>query len=172
MHPWAELFLKRCRTEEVSGTPSVSELRVDTSLITAQVEGEQASISVPPIAPGIWAAVDQGSPNLAQELEHTWDEPLVPKEVVRVGAPEHVAALVAAAAEAIDADPQLLLRWRGAFPAMADGDPWRGAPLPPLPAPARRPPESVPKRFGSSGIRVGDEDLVESLVRVYRAFSA
>jgi hypothetical protein len=29
----------------------------------------------------------------------------------------------------------------------------------------------VPKRFGASGIRVGDEDLVEVLARAYAAFS-
>ena len=65
-----------------------------------------------------------------------------------------------------------LLRFRGLPSETAsDGDPWRGGKLPELPPPARRPPESVPKRFGSSGIRVGDEDLVEVLVRAYAAFS-
>jgi hypothetical protein len=156
----------------VSDSFSVSELRVEPSLVTALVDGEAASLSATAIPAGIWAEVDASSVSLAQTLEHTWDEPLVPEHVVGAGRREHVAALARAFAEAFDADLSLLLRFRG-LPSDrgADGDPWRGGSLPDLPASARRPPESVPKRFGSSGIRVGDEDLVEVLVRAYAAFS-
>lgn len=171
MGPLARQFLSRCQAPEVSDTFSVAELRVDPSLVTARVDGEQVSLSATPIPAGIWAEVDASSVSLPQTLEHTWDEPLVPEHVVGAGRREHVAALARAFAEAFDDDLSLLLRFRG-LPSeqTADGDPWRGGSLPDLPPPARRPPESVPKRFGSSGIRVGDEDLVEVLVRAYATF--
>lgn len=155
-----------------AGRGEVRSLRVESSLVTAEVDGEQVSLSATAIPTGIWAEVDARSSTLAQTLEHTWDEPLVPEHVVSSGRPEHVAALAHAFAEAFDEDVSLLLRFRG-LPSetAADGDPWRGGQLPELPPPARRPPESVPKRFGASGIRVGDEDLVEVLVRAYAAFS-
>ncbi|HZQ82520.1 MAG TPA: hypothetical protein VFB25_11155 [Gaiellaceae bacterium] len=143
------------------------ELRVEPSLVTAVVNGAPASLSAPPIPRGIWAELDVSDPNLAQVLDHTWEEPLIPVEVVEVG---ETAPLWHAFAEAVDEDPTLLLRWRGYGPAEASDDPWRGGPLPELPAPARRPPESVPKRFGASGIQVGGEDLVEVLIRAYAAF--
>ncbi|HEX3807196.1 MAG TPA: hypothetical protein VHV52_10495 [Gaiellaceae bacterium] len=144
---------------------------MEPSLVTGTVDGEQVSLSTAPIPPGIWAAIDVDAPYLAQTLEHTWEEPLVPEDVVEVG---EVGPLWRAFAEAVDADPAVLLRWRGygAEARTDDGDPWLGGALPELPAPARRPPESVPKRFGASTVRVGDEDLVEQLVRVYAAFAA
>lgn len=168
MGPLAKQFASRYE----AATASVGSLRVEPSLVTAEVEGEQVSLSAPAISPGIWAEVDASSSSLAQTLEHTWDEPLVPEHVVSSGRPEHVAALAHAFAEAFDEDVSLLLRFRG-LPSEApdDDDPWRGGRLPELPPPARRPPESVPKRFGASGIRVGDEDLVEVLVRAYAAFA-
>ena len=79
-------------------------------------------------------------------------------------------------ADAIDADPSLLLRWRGcepvAPPASRSGDPWLAGPLPP-PRPLRAlPPGAVVKRLGRSGIRVGGRDLAEALEPAYRAFAA
>jgi len=172
--PLARAFLARCQVpDQVPGTGLVRSLRVEPSLVTAVVDGEAASLSAASIPAGIWAEVDASSASLPQTLEHTWDEPLVPARVVGAGRREHVAALAHAFAAAFDDDLSLLLRFRG-LPTEAepDGDPWRGGTLPALPPPARRPPESVPKRFGASGIRVGDEDLVEVLVRAYAAFSS
>ena len=170
MHPWARALLDRYQVpDQVPGTDVLTELRVEPSLVTGRLAGEQVSLSAPPIPPGIWAALDVRDPNLAQNLEHTWEEPLVPEEVVEVG---ETGPLWRAFADAVDEDPTLLLRWRGYGAAEPSGDPWHGGPLPELPAPARRPPESVPKRFGASGIRLGDDDLVEVLVRAYAQFSA
>jgi hypothetical protein len=156
----------------------VTELRVAPALITARVDGRPVTLSAPPISPGIWAAVeslvatDRQSEQLLQVLEHTWEEPLVPTEVVAVGRDEDVAAVVDAVAGEIDRDPATLVRWRGYGASTANGDDaWRGGELPPLPPRARRPPESVPKRFGASGISTPDGDLVEVLVRAYRAFA-
>jgi hypothetical protein len=179
MGPWAKAFLGGlgCRQPGVADTAPVDELRIEPSLISARVAGRPVTLSAPPIPPGIWAAVegsvtpDRQSEQLAQLLDHTWDEPLVPSEIVRVGDDADVAAVAAAVAAAVDDDPALLLRWRGyAADAAQIGDPWRGGPLPELPPPARRPPESVPKRFGASGIATPDGDLVEVLVRAYAAF--
>jgi hypothetical protein len=177
--PWAKSFLGAlgCQTRQVPDNSPVTELSVGPSLVSARVDGRQVTLSAPPIPPGIWAAVessvtsDRQSEQLAHLLDHTWDEPLIPSEIVRVGDDADVAAVAQAFAAAIDDDPAMLLRWRGyAADAAQAGDPWRGGPLPELPPPARRPPESVPKRFGASGIATPDGDLVEILVRAYAAF--
>jgi hypothetical protein len=160
-NPWA-IALSRGGSAD-----GVTELRVEPSLVTGKVDGEPASLSAPTISRGIWAVIDVDSPLLAQNLEHTWEDPLVPKEIVMAG--EHADALLEAFAEAVEEEPRLLLRWRGYDDGPTDGDPWRGGELPSLPALARRPPESVPNRFGASGIRVGDDDLVTVLVRAYAA---
>ena len=112
-------------------------------LIAATVDGEQVSLSATAIPTGIWAEVDPRSSHLAQTLEHTWDEPLVPEHVVSSGRPEHVAALAHAFAEAFDEDVQLLLRFRG-LPSDApdDGDPWRGGRLPMQNEQAKKPPKT------------------------------
>jgi hypothetical protein len=171
--PWARAFLGTVG----SGSDGVSGLRVEPSLITAHVDGRAVSLSAAPIPAGVWAAIeghvttDRQSEQLAQLLEHTWEEPLVPAELVRVGADDDVAAVVRAVAEEIDRDPSALLRFRGyQTHGPSTDDAWhaRGE-LPPLPPTARRPPDSVPKRFGTSGIRTADGDLVETLIRAYRA---
>lgn len=164
-HPWA-VALRPKDGEAVLGT-RVADLRVEPSLVTGRVDDESVSLSAPPIPRGIWAEVDVSSPLLAQTLEHTWEEPLVPRAIATSG--EHADALLQAFAEAVEDDPTLLLRWRGYDQGPVEGDPWQGGAFPALPALARRPPESVPNRFGASGIRVGDDDLVTVLVRIYAA---
>jgi hypothetical protein len=177
MGPWAKAFLDAMSAAHASETSGVTELRIDPSLISARVGGRQVTLSAPPIPPGIWAAVDgsvtpdRQTEQLAQLLDHTWDEPLVPPEIVRIGADADVAAVARAVAAAIEDEPASLLRWRGYHTDTAPaGDAWRGGPLPELPPPARRPPDSVPKRFGASGIVTPDGDLVEIVVRAYAAF--
>jgi hypothetical protein len=177
--PWARAFLAALPDDvgpqEVSDT--VSGLLIESSLITARVDGRQVTLSAQPIPPGVWAAIapqvtpDRQSLELAQLLEHTWEEPLVPEQLVRIGAADDVAAVAGAVAAEIERDPSTLLRFRGyaARPA-SDDEAWHGGELPPLPPPARRPPDSVPKRFGASGIQTADGELVEVLVRAYRAF--
>jgi hypothetical protein len=115
---------------------------------------------------------DVQSESLVQSLEHTWEEPLVPEVIVRVGSAEAIAAVASKVAAEIDANPGLLLRWRGyRVGHEATTDDWHGGPLPALPAPARRPPDSVPKRFGTSGTSTPRGDLVEDLVAAYEAFT-
>ncbi len=87
-------------------------------------------------------------------------------------------AAVAYAAEAIDEDPTLLLRWRGCLDAPAPEpvlpepavDPWRAGPFPAL-CPLRAfPSGGVLKRLGPSGVRVAAADIGEVLERAYAAF--
>lgn len=177
--PWARAFLDALDVGQQEVSDTVSRLRIESSLITARVDGRPVTLSAAPIPPGVWAAIasqvtpDRQSVELAQLLEHTWDEPLVPPELVRVGAEEDVAAVAGAVAAEIERDPSALLRFRGyaAHSAEGEDDAWQGGELPPLPPPARRPPDSVPKRFGASGISTADGELVEVLVRAYRAFA-
>ena len=180
MGPWTKALLDvldGARHQDVS-EPAVTDLRIEPSLVTARVEGRRVALSAPPIPPGIWAAVassvrtDTQSEQFTQLLAHTWDEPLVPEQIVRLGDPADVAAVARELADAVERDPAVLLRWRGyAADSADDPDAWNGGELPELPPPARRPPESVPKRFGASGIQTPDGDLVEVLVRAYRAFA-
>ena len=136
-------------------------------------------------------------------LEHVmledWSEPLVPRpyELGRTCSCdgggdlcEHVAALAYAVAKEIDADPSLLLRWRGcvAGPArpeeaaavpspervvdLTDDDPWRAGVLP-EPRPLRPlPVGAVLKRLGPSGLELRGEDLATVLERAYASFAA
>jgi hypothetical protein len=175
--PWTRAFLDLWDRAPLGSDPVVTDIRVEPALITARVDGRRVTLSAQPIPPGIWAAIeaqvttDRQSEELAQLLDHTWEEPLVPSDVVRVGEADDVAAVTRAVADRIEEDPATLLRWRGyRAGGDVDGDAWRGGELPPLPPPARRPPDSVPKRFGTSGIHTADGDLVELLVRVYRTF--
>jgi hypothetical protein len=133
-------------------------------------------------------------------LEHLmledWSEPLVPRPY-ELGRSctcgedhcEHVAALAFAVADAIDADPSLLLRWRGCIaepePAgeaaivsapepvvdLTDDDPWRAGALP-EPRPLRPlPVGAVLKRLGPSGMQLRGEDLANVLQRAYASFA-
>ena len=175
--PWTRALLAALGAG-TDGGREVTDFRVEPSLVTARVDGRRVALSAPPISPGIWAAVAGSVPTnvqteqFAQMLEHTWDEPLVPKQVVRLGEPADVDAVARELAAAVEREPATLLRWRGFGEDTDDEtDAWRGGELPELPPPARRPPESVPKRFGASGIQTPDGDLVEVLVRAYRAFA-
>jgi uncharacterized Zn finger protein len=171
------------------------------------------TIEAAPVSPRVWAAVTRfarGSRPLAEavagreqsvHLEHLmtvdWEEPLVPPARAitttcschaQSGVCEHVTAVAYAAAAAIDADPSLLLRWRGCVePAAAEeerpeaspapavattADPWRGGELP-EPRPLRPlPVGAVLKRLGPSGLRVGPDDLVDVLQRAYASFAS
>jgi uncharacterized Zn finger protein len=127
------------------------------------------------------------SAHLHHELAADWGEPLVPRgKALRTSCScsqgdrcLHAQALAYAAADALDADPSLLLRWRG-VPAVEPGeelpdpadaapaDPWAApAPLPEL-GPARAlPATAVLMRLGPSGVAVGGRDLADALRGAY-----
>jgi len=177
MGPWARAFLEKFGSPTDVDTSQVRDLRIEPSLITAKVGDETVTLSAPPIPAGIWAAIepvrtDTQSESLIQTLDHTWEEPLIPEVIVRVGRRETVPAVAAAVANAIEADPSALLRWRG-YPEVsaAAGDDWRGTELPELPPPARRPAAPVPTRSPTSGIHSANGDLVEALVAAYSTLS-
>jgi len=124
--------------------------------------------------------------HLAHLLETEHSEPLVPPtRRIRTGCScpddewgtvcKHVAALAFVFADAIDADPTLLLLWRGCEPAKPpaarSGEPWVAGPLPAARPPRALPPGAVVKRLGRSGIRVGNDDLADALEPAYRVFA-
>jgi hypothetical protein len=142
------------------------------------------------------AAVDgrEQSVHLEHLLTVDWDEPLVPRgralsRACTCGEEPcaHVVALGYAIADELDRDPSLLLRFRGcnavepvvpvveepepAAPSVPAGDPWLAGPLPPLRPLRPLPPGAVLKRLGPSGVRVGDQDLVDVLARAYATFA-
>lgn len=192
----------------------VGSVDVTQGTLAANVGGCSAAITARPVPPRIWAAMvrfARGNRPLEEavegrtqsvHLEHLmiedWSEPLVPRpyELGRSCSCtsdgelcEHVAALAFAVADEIDADPSLLLRWRGCravpeVPAEAevvptaepsldltDDDPWRAGTLP-EPLPLRPlPVGAVLKRLGPSGLQLRGEDLADVLQRAYASFA-
>ena len=189
----------------------VGALDVEVGRIAARVGGCDAAITARPVPQRIWTAMvrsARGNRPLeaavegreqSVHLEHLmtvdWSEPLVPRahELGRRcscdGADlcEHVAALAFAVADGIDADPTLLLRWRGCVADRIDepeanevvarlarpvGDPWSGGTLP-EPQPLRPlPVGAVLKRLGPSGLTLRGDDLAAVLQRAYASFAA
>lgn len=191
------------RGEELWRRGAVHGLRVDVGQITARVEECVVTITAPTIRPRVWDAVVSYARNrgpLAQavrgetqsmQLDHLlaqdWEEPLIPEGFVSScrcdgpGSCAHVVAATHAVASAVDADPGVLLRWRGALPSAGAGadaaaaetneDAWRGAPVPTSPPELRGRAESVLKRLGQSGVRAGGEDLADVLSKAYEALA-
>ena len=193
---------------------AVGAVEVEQGTLSASVAGCSAAITAKPVPPRIWAAMtrfargnrplEEAVEGRAQSvhLEHVmiedWSEPLVPRayELGRTCSCdgdgvvcEHVAALAYAAADGIDDDPSLLLRWRGCVAApeppaeaatvatpgpvtdLTDDDPWSAGVLP-EPRPLRPlPVGAVLKRLGPSGLKLRGEDLAEVLQRAYASFA-
>ena len=91
-----------------------------------------------------------------------------------------MAAVAYAVALEIDADPGVLLRWRGLdaaepeerpVPTLVPDEAWRAGPIP-SPVPLRPlPVGAVLGRLGASGVDVGGEDVSSVLRRAYEAFA-
>lgn len=179
--------------------PSVEcdSLEVEPGTVTASVDGCTVMLQVGQVPPRIWAAMTSyargrgaledavagrlQSSHLSQLLAEDWDEPLIPYPIRRScscdagGGCEHVAAAGLALADEIDRDPATLLVWRGCLASaefVEAGDPWEGRALPELYPVRVRPVGVVLQRLGPSGIRVGDEELEEVLLRAYSTFPA
>jgi len=193
----------------------VGAIDVTEGTLAADVAGCSVAITANPVPPRIWAAMTRfarGNRPLVDavegrvqsvHLEHLmiedWSEPLVPRPYElgrsctcdRDALCEHVAALAFAVADAIDADPTVLLRWRGCVAApegsspvevavepapepltdLTDDDPWRAGTFP-EPQPLRPlPVGAVLKRLGPSGLQLHGEELVDVLQRAYVSFA-
>jgi uncharacterized Zn finger protein len=134
------------------------------------------------------------SVHVQHELAADWGEPLIPRgKSVRSSCScshrepgtrcHHVSALAYAVAAEIDADPSLVLRWRGvepvepgaAPPAPAETpvqeDAWSAGPLPELGQPRPLPAGAVLMRLGPSGVNAGGRDLAEVLQQAYERFA-
>ena len=195
----------------------VGPIEVEQGTLAATVAGHSVAITAHPVPPRIWAAMarfargnrplNEAVEGRAQSvhLEHLmiedWSEPLVPRPY-ELGRSctceqrdlcEHVAALAFAVADGIDADPSLLLRWRGCVAApelpdeaatvptpeltpeptadLTDDDPWCAGALP-EPRPLRPlPVGAVLKRLGPSGLQLRGDDLADVLQRAYASFA-
>jgi uncharacterized Zn finger protein len=129
----------------------------------------------------------------SMQLEHLlaqdWEDPLIPESVVAscrcdgAGPCEHLVAATYALTAAVDADPGALLRWRGALAAedrpashrdeaTAGEEAWRGARVPATLPELRGRSESVVKRLGPSGVRVGGDDLSDVLAKAYEVLAS
>jgi uncharacterized Zn finger protein len=195
----------------------VGESDVTQGTLTAEINGCAVTLTAEPVPPRIWTAMVRAARgNFPLEeaiagrrqsvhLEHLmtvdWSEPLVPRafELGRACSCddgtlcEHIAAVAYAGALAIDADPSVLLRWRGcvrealesqdaeedaphpvteALGDPADERPWRAGPMP-VPPPLRPlPVGAVLKRLGPSGLTLRSDDLALVLQRAYDSFAA
>ena len=137
--PRAERGRILARTGHVHSV-SVVEGAITAQVIGSGGDEYRVGLAADPVSPRVWAAVI-GSPrgrtlfeaaaagrDQSLQLEHVmtvdWDEPLIPPaRSVRLsctcpdadysGACKHVIALAYVVADAIDADPSLLLEWRG-----------------------------------------------------------
>jgi hypothetical protein len=203
------------RARELLRDAAVGAVEVEQGTFSASVAGCSVTITAKPVPPRIWAAMTRfarGNRPLEEavegrlqsvHLEHLmiedWSEPLVPRpyELGRSCSCdrdrelcEHVAALAYSIAEGIDADPSLLLRWRGCVAAPAspdeiaivptpestvdltDDDPWRAGTFPEPRALRPLPVGAVLKRLGPSGLQLRGEDLAAVLQRAYDSFAA
>jgi uncharacterized Zn finger protein len=204
--PRAERGRILARTGHVHSV-TVAEGSISALVIGSAGTEYRVELAATPVAPRVWAAVI-GSPRgrtlfesaaagreQSLQLEHVmtvdWDEPLVPpsRSVRRSctcpdadysGVCKHVAALAYVVADAIDADPSLLLAWRGCVASPEKQrtrevepacDPWAAGPLPALAEARALPVGSVLKRLGASGLVVDGVDLRDALEPAYASFA-
>jgi hypothetical protein len=186
----------------------VHHLTGDVGLIRAQVGKCTVTLSADPVPPRIWEAMTRfargrgpleeavagriQSVHLEHLMAEDWEEPLIPRSrsITRgcscdaAEACEHIAALTYAFADRVEADPAVLLRWRGcvegasAVQAQSVGreeqrsaDPWEGGALPEPGAVRALAAGAVLKRLGRSEVRVADQDLDEVLGAAYAHLS-
>ena len=183
----------------------VAELRVAGRELEARVVGCVVTLGAEPVPPRVWAAVArfargnhrleagvegrEQSVHLMHLMEIDWDEPLLPRAnaITRActcaggGGCAHVAAVAYAVAQEIDADPGVLLRWRGLdaaepeerpVPTLVPDEAWRAGPVP-GPVPLRPlPVGAVVGRLGASGVEVEGEDVAAVHGRAYEAFAS
>jgi hypothetical protein len=205
--PWAAAFLDAVGGDETG--LDVDELRVEEGTISAEVDGCEVSFVEEVVPQRLWTAMwrfargngplEDAAEGRAQSdhLEHLlredWDVALVPARIPHrcscdgTAACAHVAAAGRAVADAIDADPSVLLRWRGCTPERArqpleledDDEPqlpaaeeWEAGALPEARPRRPLPPGAVLKRLGHVGVRVGDRDLADVLQAAYDAFGS
>ena len=196
--PWARAVYAAIAGDE-RPTARVDELVVQIGHLAARVGECEVTLAAERIPRSTWVSMVRfargmgpleeavngrlQSPHLGVLLDEDWGEQLIPRpgQIRRTctcdesGSCEHVAVVGLAFADAIDADPSLLLRWRGCVDEdeseSEQVDPWIGGALPEPGEPRGLPVGAVLKRLGPSGIQVGDEDLADVLEVAYRAFA-
>ena len=207
--PWAAAFLEAVGGDDPAfADPDVGALSVQEGAISAEVDGCAVSFVEDVVPQRLWAAMWRfargngpledavegriQSDHLEHLLREDWEVALVPDRISHSCSCDgaavclHVAATARAVADAIDADPSVLLVWRGCTPERArlpleldDDEPelpaaeeWEGGAIP-EPRPRRPlPPGAVLKRLGHLGVRVGERDLADVLQVAYDAFGS
>jgi hypothetical protein len=190
MGPWSRSFVAAVAGNAERPELAVTDLKIESGLISARVDDVEVTLSAVPIPQRIWAAVNryaQGmgqleeaaegrfqSVHLEHLLEEDWDEKLIPRAsaITRSGRDDLIAAVAYAVADRIEASPGELLAWRGAEggervrPTL---DPWAGGVIEP-PEVRRVPRHAVLKRLGPSGIASTGGDVSNALRVAYDAF--
>jgi len=206
------------RGRELAEEGGVHTVAVAPGHVTAKVTGSSGfdydvELHARPLPPRVWAAtVGSGrefaaaaagreqSVRLEHELSAGWGEPLIPQsrsirrtcncpDIDFSGTCKHVVALAYVFAEAVDDDPELLLRWRGVAKAQQaveepaehaptptdavadDEDPWIGGNVPVIEPPRPLPVGAVLKRLGPSGLKLDGVELIELLEPAYAALA-
>jgi hypothetical protein len=205
--PWAEAVLAAVAGDDEG--LAVSDFRVEEGTVSGEVDGCAVSVGAGVVPQRLWAAMwrfargngpleaaaegREQSDHLEHLLREDWGVALVPDRIASTcscdgsSACVHAAALARAFADAIDADPSALLRWRGCTPEraqqpleLADDDErelappeeWEAGPLPAARPLRPMPAGAVLKRLGPVGVRVGDRDLADVLQAAYEAFGS
>jgi SWIM zinc finger len=212
--PWARSLVSAVvgRTERLSDEElaEVRNLTAEVGTIRAEVGECVVTLTAERVPLRIWVAMTRFAQNRGQlkeavegrnqsvHLEHLmaedWGEPLIPRasSITQActcdggNACEHIVAVTYAFADRIDANPAVLLRWRGCYegappedeivaatPEVAAPlvDPWQGGRLPDPGAVRALPVGAVLKRLGPSAVHVGEEDLAVILRRAYAALA-
>jgi uncharacterized Zn finger protein len=192
-------------------TVSVAAGRFAASVIGTDGEEYAVAFTAAVIPPRVWSAVAvtarhntrlaaaidgrEQSVHLEHLMRFDWTSPLVPDGAdlkcactcAKAGLCEHVAAFGYVVADQIDANPSVLLQWRGCDAVeeaaiesetvpVAEADwsdePWQVGALPP-PRPLRPlPVGAVLMCLGPTELRVGGSEFADVLKRAYAAFEA
>lgn len=175
MGPWSRSFLAAVVGNAERPDLEVHNLRIESGVITAEVEGCEVALSASPIPTRTWESITRfakgmgaledavtgrvQSVHLEHLLEEDWDEHLIPRRSAiwltcscddQVCA--HEVALAYAAADEIDSKAVALLRWRGIHGgdlATEVTDAWRGHDVRVTASPRPLPKYAVLKRLGS-----------------------
>jgi hypothetical protein len=208
MGPWSRSFLSavvgRAERPPDAALALVRDLTAEVGSIRARAGECVVTLSADPVPPRIWEAMTRfargrgpleeavagriQSVHLEHLMAEDWEEPLIPRSrsITRgcscdaADACEHLVAVSYAFTDSVEADPAVLLRWRGciadapAVKAQSVGReeqlsvyPWEGGALPEPGEVRVLAPGSVLKRLGRSELRVDDQDLNDVLGAAY-----
>ena len=200
MGPWSRSFIAAVAGNAERPDLVVEDVRIDTGVIGARVDGCDVTLTAAPIPQRIWMAMTRYAKGMGQlegavegrvqsvHLEHLleedWGELLVPRPRAVAQACscaggagcEHVLALAYAFADEVERSAGELLRWRGVAgvaetTSKGADDPWSGGALEAQGAERAMSSYAVLSRLGPSDVSPGGGRSLDSALRVaYDAF--